>query len=133
MLSACGNQQTPEQEIAALIAHGEAAAEERNVGDVAALVSEHYRDAYGHSRDEVVRMLRGYFLAHQSVHLLTRIESIEMLSTDEAEVTVAIGMLGTGASEEAWDLALDTRSLELTLARQEGDWKVRYAQWGRGP
>jgi hypothetical protein len=64
-------------------------------------------------------------MAHPSVNLLTRIESIELEGTEQARVSVTVGMLGRSAGDAAdWNLAGDIYRLDLRLARAGGEWRL---------
>lgn len=63
------------------------------------------------------------------MHLITRIDSIELEGTELARVEVTIGMLGREAAGESWDLAGDVWRFDLRLAREGGDWRVIRADW----
>jgi hypothetical protein len=131
-LAGCGPRSSPEQQVRAVIAAGEEAAERRDHGDLMALVSPRYEGASGENVDDLSQLLRGYLLAHPSVHLATRIEQVEFPYDDLAKVRLTIGMLGRetdAASAAALDLAADVQKVELELQRDDGDWKVTRANW----
>lgn len=73
-------------------------------------------------------------MAHPSVNLLTRIESVELEGTEQASVAVTVGMLGRKAGDDSdWSLAGDIYRLELRLAREDGEWRlIRAATRGGG-
>ena len=96
-LAACGSDTSPEDAVRAVIDTAEEAAEARDASKLLRLVAPDYRDARGNGADEIGRYVRGYLLAHQSVHLLTRIESIEFPGTDLARVKATVGMAGREA------------------------------------
>jgi hypothetical protein len=119
--------------VRAVIVAGEDAAERRDHGDLMALVSQRFQGANGESIEDLSQLLRGYLLAHPSVHLATRIEQVEFPYDDLAKVRLTVGMLGreTGATgAAALDLAADVQEVELELQRDSGDWKVTRASWG---
>lgn len=133
LLAACSKPDSPEAQVRAVIDRMERAAEERSVRDVLALVSAQYRDDYGNGRDDVGRAVRGYFIANQSIHLLTRIEALSFPTDDEARATVLVAMLGRdAAAANAWNLAADLYRFELAIIREQGEWKVTWARWQRG-
>jgi hypothetical protein len=72
--------------------------------------------------------LHGYLIAHPSLRLITRIDSIELEGKELARVAVTVGMLGREAGaddDDDWDLAGDIYRLDLRLAREDdGDWRV---------
>lgn len=128
-LWACGSSDSPQAQIRKVIDAVETAVEARDVGDVMQFVADDFRDAQARGPQELRRYLQGYFIANQSIHLLTRIEHIDFPHPDEAEVEVTVGMVGRDADAAgAWDLAAELRSFEVTMRRQDGEWKVVYAR-----
>ena len=115
--AACGPSGTPEDELRALVDEAEALAESRDAGD--------YRDASGRDAPEVRNLLHAWLVAHPSVNLLTRIDSLELEGTELARLQVTVGMLGREATQDSdWDLAADVERLDLRLAREGGKWRV---------
>jgi hypothetical protein len=132
LLAACGAKDSPETQVRKVIEAMETAAEARKAGDVVEFVSERYQDSYGQAKADAMRYLVGYFLANQSVHLLTRIESLEFPIPEEARVKVSVGMLGREAEAAGdWSLAADLYQFDVTLQLEGGDWKVTNAKWNR--
>ena len=130
VLTGCGRESSPEDELRAVVAEAEAAAEARDASALSGLVADDYRDVRGNGVEEIRRYVRGYRIAHQSVHLLVRIEEIELKATDLARLRATVGMVGREAEgAAAWDLAADVYEFDLTLAREAGDWKVTRADW----
>jgi outer membrane biogenesis lipoprotein LolB len=129
LLTACSDSASPEQQVRAVIESMETAAEARDVGDLLEHISANYRDAQGQDRTEASRYARGYFIANQSVHLLTRIESLEFPAPDEARVKLQVGMAGRGSEAGAAGLSTDLYDFNLALIREGDEWKVSYADW----
>lgn len=133
IVAGCSESDSAETQVRAVIERMELAAEGRDVGNVVELISDAYRDDYGRGRDDVGRLARGYFIANQSIHLLTRIEELSFLAEDEARAVVLVGMVGRdAAAESAWDLAADLYRFEVAIVREDGDWKITWARWRRG-
>jgi hypothetical protein len=130
MLGGCGEKGTPDAQVRAVIAAGEAAAEARDLGGILEHVSPAYRDGNGAGRDELKQYLRGYLVTHQSVHLLTSIESVELPYRDFARVQLAVGTIGRErAGAAALDLAADMKNVVLELQLEDDGWKVVRAAW----
>jgi len=129
LLAGCADDSSPEQQVRAVIDSLEVAAEARDVGDLMEHVSDNYRDARGQDRQEAALFARGYFVTNQSVHLLTRIESLEFPAPDEARVKVQVGMAGSGGAAGEAGLSADLQNFDLVLVREDGEWKVSYADW----
>jgi hypothetical protein len=131
-VAACTQPDSPEQKVRTTIAQMETAVEERDVGDFVEHISSEYRDADGRGLDEIAQYIRGYMVANQSIHLLTRVEQIEFPSNEEAQAKVLVGMVGREAdAADAWDLAADLYEFDVALIREGGGWKVTYAKWVR--
>jgi hypothetical protein len=129
-LAGCGPSGTPEDEIRALVDAAELAAEERDATDLRALIANDYRDPDGRSAGDIRSVLHGYLVAHQSIRLITRIDSIELEGTELARLKVTVGMLGRDAdSDSNWDLAGDVYRFDLRLAREDDEWRVIRAGW----
>lgn len=129
MLAGCGSAGLPEEQVRAVLEAAEQAVEARDVSGVLDLVSSDYRDADGRSPDELSRFLRGYFIANQSIRLLTRIERLEFPATGVAEVDLVVAMVGREAeAESAWNLAADLYQIGLTLMQEGGEWRVTRAR-----
>jgi hypothetical protein len=130
LLAACGPTTTPEQQVRAVVTAAESAAEKRDLSTLMALVSPRYQDANGGSAVELSRTLRGYFLTHQSVHLLARVESVKFPYKDMARVQLTVGTLGRQASAaDDLRLAADVHEVTLELQLERGEWKVTRAEW----
>ena len=129
-LAACGKGPSPEDEIRGVVAEAEQAAEARDAFALHALVADDYRDGRGNDAREIRRYVHGYLLAHQSVNLLVRIEDIGFPAKDLSRLRATVAMVGRDAeAAAAWDLAADVYEFDVTLAREEGDWRVIRADW----
>jgi hypothetical protein len=128
-LAACADKDSPEQQVRAVIEQMEQAAESRDVGDLKAHLSEDYRDSHGLGADEAARYVRGYFIANQSIHLLTRIEELTFPTQGEARAQVLVGMLGRdAAAPDQWDLAAEVHTFKIALRREDDEWKVTFLE-----
>mgnify|MGYP001063685680 FL=1 len=130
LIVGCSREESPEARVRAVIAAGEAAAEARDLAGILELVSPAFQDGNGGGPDELKQYLRGYFVMHQSVHLLTRVESVEFPYRDYARVRLKVGMLGReSAGATSLDLAADAKEIVLELALEDDEWRVVRAAW----
>lgn len=127
LLAACSDSGSPEQQVRAVIEQMEQAAENRDIGELASHLSEEYRDANGMGADEAARYARGYFIANQSVHLLTRVEDLTFPTDGEARAQVLVGMLGRDAADQ-WDLAAEVHTFKIALRREEQEWRIVFVE-----
>jgi hypothetical protein len=131
-LAGCGNDDSPETQVRKTIDAIEQAAEERNVSGLTDHISGQFLDGDGRNGKELSQYVRGYFIANQSIHLLTRIESVEFPTRDEAKVKVTVAMVGRDAdAANAWNLAGEIYDFDVTFMREDDEWKVTYAKWRR--
>jgi hypothetical protein len=125
----CSDPDSPEAQVRRALDSMEAAAEARDVGDLMEFIADDFRDGYGRGGDELRRYVQGYFIANQSIHLLTRINSLEFPHPDEARLHVTLGMAGREAdAANAWNLATDLQDFEVTMRKVGDEWKVNYAK-----
>ena len=120
----------PEAEIERFIDNGVEAAENRSVDGLSGLVHANYLDQQGRNRDQLGLLLRAYFFRHKSIHLFSRIDNIEILDENRANVVLHVAMAGTVISDVNALAALSARiyRFELQLIKQ-GDWLLRHASW----
>lgn len=132
-LAGCGAPEPPEASIRAWLAEAEALAEARQAPALRELIADDYGDPAGRDAGELRRLLHGYLLAHPSIHLLTRINEIQVDGRGNGRARLTIGMLGRNAPDAgAWDLAAEVHELELFLSADGDDWRVTSARWQRG-
>ena len=131
-LAGCGDADSPEAQVRKTIDALEHAAEERSVSGVAEHISAQFADANGRDANELSQYIRGYFVANQSIHLLTRVANLEFPTADEASVQITVAMVGREAAEaNAWNLAGEIYDFDVTFRREADEWKVTYAKWKR--
>jgi len=117
-----------------VIAQAEAAAEERDLDAIKALISETYRDERGNSKQNVASLVNLYFLQNRSIHLLTRIDMLVVADSLQAEASVLVAMAGQPIGDASL-LSLARAAVyrfDFTFAKEgEGHWKVMRATWKR--
>jgi hypothetical protein len=122
----------PDVLVRAAIAHGAEAAEIRDLGELRTLVSGNYRDEQGHDRDRVLGLARAVLLAHDSVHVVTRVKAVDFPAPKRATATVVAGLAGrrTARDEIPAGLRVDLYRFELSFVEEApGTWRVTGARW----
>jgi hypothetical protein len=128
-VAGCGDADSPETQVRHALDAIEQASERRDVGEVMEWVSPEFRSPHGQDTAELRKYLYGFFIANQSVHLLTRIDSLEFPAPDEARVDLTVGMASReAASASAWNLATEVHDFHVALRREGEDWKVIFAE-----
>jgi hypothetical protein len=127
--ASCSKAPSAEDELRATFAAAERAAEARDVGAVLELVSDEYMDGAGRTRADLRNLLRGWFVLHPDVNLVTRVESLRVESAEHARATLTVGMLGRRGEAEDPSLAADLQTIDLALRRDGEEWRVTRAEW----
>jgi len=131
LVAACGGESpdhNPEDEIREWVARGEAAAEEKERGELLDMISADYADGRGNDHDGIGDMLRVYFFRQNSIALLTNIDSISMMGDTAALVDLTVGMAGTNSG--ALGLSADAYRFEFELEKPDEEWLLIGARWG---
>ncbi len=132
-LAACADPEpSMEQRIRELIGQGEQAAEARSRGFFADTVADDYQDEAGRSRRDLLRLLTGYFLRNQTIHLLVRTHEIRIEGPKHATAVVYAGM--AGSPMEGFDQLMTLRAAvyRLELRFVQGDEpRLVEAKWRR--
>lgn len=128
---ACSKSTTPEQRVREFLARSEQAAEQKDMRTLRGAVSERYSDGDGRDRRMIEGILRLYVLRHESIHLLTRIESIEFPKPREAHIGIYVAMAARPITN-ATQLAAFRANLyrfDLVLTAEDSEWRVLRADW----
>ena len=131
LLGACSDDaNSPEEEIRQYIDAGVEAAEARNVDDLDEKIHPSYLDQKGYTKKQLANLMRIMFFRHKKVFLLTRIDSIELVSEREANVKLKVAMAGSEISglEALTSLRAQIYAFELNLLKED-DWLLQDAKW----
>jgi hypothetical protein len=116
LLAACSNVESPQARLDAFLEQAVSAAEERDTGEVMALVAEDYLDAQGRDRDRLRDYVRGMFLRFGSVHLDVQIVEVRQLGAASAEIDLSVGVAGERADNNPlWAMGAYRYSARLEL------------------
>jgi cation diffusion facilitator CzcD-associated flavoprotein CzcO len=126
-LGACAPRTTPEQQVRAVIAAAEGAAERRDHGELMSLVAPQFRSDDAADRRELSMLVRGWLAAHPSVHLTARVADLEFPYEDMAVVTLQVAMLGRDGQSPSY--SADARTVRVELRRDGDAWQVTRADW----
>ncbi len=130
LLPACSDDDSPEAQIRSYIAAGVEAAESRSSSDLAEMIDTAYLDRRGYNKKQLTSLMRAYFFRHKNIHLFTRIEQIELLAENQAQVRMHVAMAGSVIAGVDALSALRARiyTFDLMLAKQD-EWQLRQASW----
>lgn len=131
--TACGKDDTPEEQIRQYVESGEKAAEERDVGDIKKLISEKYADPHGRTRRDIVAIAARYFYSQKNIHILTRISELSFPDKEKATLQVYVAMTGQNVSDldALLNMRADLYRFDIEIVREEKEWKLITADWRR--
>lgn len=122
---------SPEQQVRKAIDAVVAAVRERDLKPVAAAVSDAYADSEGNDKKQIVSQVRVQFLLHPNLYLLAKTASVECTEPDQASAVVyaAMASVPAGVVPDPRNMSANVYRFELTLADEDGTWRVRRAAW----
>ena len=131
LVLACSEAETPEQRVRAVLAALEESAQQRDAGAMKEHISDVYSDENGNDKRTVTQLVAFHLLQNQSVHLLTRVQSLEIPAPTEAQASVLVAMAGAPIDGPDALLALraDLYRFDLSFREEDGDWRIRSAEW----
>lgn len=111
ILGNCSSDNGPETIVKRFVADFEQVVEERDYRKMRTLISEHYSDEQNRSRQDITSIAAGYMLRNKSIHVFTRLESLQ---DNESNLTASI--LAAVAGRPIDDLAtLPSLNAEMYL------------------
>jgi len=118
-LAACAAKTSDEQQIRAVLASVERAAEARDTGDVLEFVADNYSDNQGLDKSQLQNFLRGYFLSHPKIELLVNLQTLEFPAAGLARARIGVASLPLDSPGPG-----DSVTLEVEFRKPEGSWRV---------
>ncbi len=132
---ACSDTQlTAEEQLRNLLQEAEKQLEARDLNSAMVYVDPAYSDSAGRDYRALKALLFGYLLRHKSIHILSKIDHIELVSDGEAVLVVFAGLVG---SPQEAEMALSTWRGDLLRLQlhffnnSQGDWLLHRAEWRR--
>jgi hypothetical protein len=127
----CGSAPTPEEEVRAVLAALEAAAEAGDASAFTERVSASYSDPYGHDREK----LRSFVVFHvmrsgRGREVIVRVRDVAFTDPTRAVVTLSVGLAGAGDTQ---GLRADVYAVDMDMIREDDAWRVSFAQWRSAP
>lgn len=119
----------PEAQVRAFLDAAAAAVEARQTSFFRQHISSTYTDAEGRNRDDLLGMVRAYFLINSDIEVISRVADIELAGDDFATVVLQAALIGRRERPGVPDLDADLSTIEVDLARDEGEWVLVRARW----
>jgi hypothetical protein len=125
------HQETEQDKVKKVITSVEKAAEERDVKEIITSLSRTYRDSQGNDYDSIKGFILGYFFRYQKVHVY--IPDI-VISVEGASAKAEFQAVLTGSPSGSATMvpeSLGMYAFEVSLRKEEKEWKVVSASWNR--
>jgi hypothetical protein len=103
-LSSCQGPESKEEEIGRYIADAASAFQKKDTGDLKKLIAEDYRDGRNFARQDIVRILSGYFLRNPEVNVLTSLESLQFSEENDALISIYVAVSRIPLEQDDLDL-----------------------------
>ncbi len=133
MLAPGCSREAEEDKVKKVITDAQTAAEEKEIRKMVSALAETYSDPRGSNRDDVRRVLLGYFLAHPkiTVYLTYLRVSVDGASARASFQAVLTSGKKTGSPADVIPESLGVYRFDVSLNKISGDWKVTSATWER--
>lgn len=131
ILPGCSADESPEDQIKAFITLAEEAVEDNRIRDIRKMVAEEYNDGGGRDKKELINYLVYQTLRQQSVHLLTKVDSIDVSTPDTASAIVFAALTGRPVEDITLlpNFQAELYSFQLELRKNNGQWQLFSAHW----
>jgi hypothetical protein len=135
LLAGCGGEpEDPAAKLRATIAAAEQAVEARSLKQAASYISPDYSDPHGNDRRSIARLLLGYLHRHSSIHLLIRIDELQ-LDPDGRHADVRLYAAMTGVPVESMEALVSVKAdlyrFDMRFVAGDDGWQVVHADWRR--
>jgi hypothetical protein len=110
----------------------EEAVRHKDMANLQGHVSERYIDEEQRDKQALKGILTYYFLRNRSIHVLTRIHSIELRQPGSAEITVFAALAGTQIPNASWlpRVQADLYRFDANWEKEnDGVWRLLAASW----
>ncbi len=130
-MASCSEKITPEEEIRNYIKVAEEAAEKKELGTLKKLIADTYLDEKKRSKKDIQRIMAGYFFRNSTIYLLTRVDTIQIISENKAEVLIYVAMASTQLPDSSvlLDIHADLHRMDLVLVKLNGRWLLQRSEW----
>jgi hypothetical protein len=125
---------TPEEQIQAFLERAEFRVESRDVAATTAMISYDYADLWGRDREQMRRILTGYYLRNRSIHILKKIDRITLADERSAQVVLYAALAASSQEHQQapslTDWHGDVIQIEADLVLEsDGQWRVLRMNW----
>jgi len=129
LLISCTGTDNPVVEINEFIAAAEKNFERKDTGNLKKLISNNYHDSKNFSRQDIARIIAGYFLRRPSIYVLTNPREISLAGNQTtARLTLYVAVSREPLLETDLELVQAERyRLEVELQKEGGDWLLTSA------
>ncbi len=127
------HRETEEDKVRKVVIGVQNAAEEKDIKNILNRLVKSYRDPQGNDYDSVKGMLLGYFFRHQKIHVYITSLEVNVQGVSAKAVFQAV-LSGGNKTESVADIlpeALGMYAFEVSLIKDDGDWKIISAKWER--
>ncbi len=133
LVAACGGDtEDPETRLRDTLNAMQEAAESRKVNELMSFVSESYQDVEGRDIRQIRAVAQFQFLRNPNIHSFKVIKKLEMVKSDEAEMSLLVAVASSPIDGVASIEKLRAEMMWFDLRfKLEEEWKLIAAKWRR--
>ena len=131
LTSGCRKRLSAEAQVREAIETAAQGVRDRKMKQIAAIVSQGYRDKDANDRKAILDVVRANILLRPNVFLVSRVSSVtcEPSAGCEATVVAAMASVPTQSLPDLLKSQADVYRFDLTFIDEDGAWRVRSATW----
>lgn len=132
LLTGCSEEITPDALLRQTIDQAQESAENRDLGEFMAVISEDYKDEGNRRWKDIRALAQLQFIRNPKIHTLKRITRLVFIDDNTAEVTVLVALAGRPIDNASAlsGLRAELMQFELDLKLKE-EWQIVHASWQR--
>ncbi|KXK37542.1 MAG: hypothetical protein UZ16_OP3001001094 [Candidatus Hinthialibacteria bacterium OLB16] len=118
---------TEEQRILRVVDRAERAVIDKSFFNLEQVLSSHYRDRSGLTKNDLMRLATLYFRSQDQVRVVRMSSDVEILDETEAAVRLRVQVFGEAGGKWGRGLADDSllgEVFEISLKKESGRWKI---------
>ena len=132
VVSACSGPKSPDELFGETLSAIEEAAENRELGDFMAHISQGYSDSRGRSHEDIRRIAQIHLLRNRNLHVFRHITQYDVRENDTASIVVLVALAAQPIENAAALASIRAELMQFKVDFEfEDDWKVVSAEWSQ--
>jgi len=130
LVAGCSEEITPDALLRQAIDQAQESAENRDLGEFMAVISDDYKDEGNRQWKDIRALAQLQFIRNPKIHTLKRITRLDLIDDNTAEVTVLVALAGRPIDNASALSGLRAELMQFDLDfKLKEDWQIVHASW----